>query len=66
MNIDRQLATVRRISALTPIEGADLIEVATVDGWNVVVKKGDFHVGSLATYLEIDSWVPHELAPFLT
>lgn len=66
MNIDRKLATVRHISALTPIEGADLIEVATVDGWNVVVKKGEFHVGGLATYLEIDSWVPHELAPFLT
>ena len=41
MNIDRKLATVRRISRIQPIEGADNIELATVDGWNVVVKKGE-------------------------
>ena len=42
------------------------VVVATVDGWKVVVKKGEFAVGDLAVYLEIDSWVPHELAPFLS
>jgi len=31
-----------------------------------VVKKGEFKVGDLAVYLEIDSWVPTDLAPFLT
>jgi RNA ligase (TIGR02306 family) len=31
-----------------------------------VVKKGEFKVGDLAVYLEIDSWVPTELAPFLS
>lgn len=66
MNIERQLATIRRISDILPIEGADKIEVAVIDGWKVVVKKGDFKVGHLAVYLEIDSWVPHTLAPFLT
>jgi RNA ligase (TIGR02306 family) len=30
------------------------------------VKKGEFAVGDLAVYLEIDSWVPTELAPFLS
>lgn len=63
---ERALATIRRISALQPIEGADKIELAVVDGWKVVVKKGDHQVGQLAVYLEIDSWVPHALAPFLT
>ena len=62
----RKLATIRRIADVQPIEGADAIEVATVDGWKVVIKKGEFKVGDLAVYLEIDSWVPHELAPFLT
>lgn len=62
----RKLATLRTVADLQPIPGADAIEVATVDGWKVVVKKGDFHVGQLAVYLEIDSWVPHELAPFLS
>ena len=62
----RKLATIRRIADIQPIEGADAIVVATVDGWKVVVKKDEFAVGDLAVYLEIDSWVPHELAPFLS
>jgi RNA ligase (TIGR02306 family) len=62
----RKLATVRRISDIAPIENADAIECAKVDGWSVVVKKGEFQVGDQICYLEIDSWVPHELAPFLT
>ncbi|MGF3998920.1 hypothetical protein ACQX8C_14375, partial [Staphylococcus aureus] len=36
----RKLATLRRVSALNPIEGADRIELAVVDGWQCVVKKG--------------------------
>ena len=31
----------------------------------VVIKKGEFKVGDLAVYFEIDSWIPKELAPFL-
>ena len=63
---DRKMATVRRIDAINPIEGADAIEVATVDGWMVVVKKGEFKAGDLAVYCEIDSWIPTNVAPFLT
>ncbi len=62
----RKLASIRTIKQLSPIKGADRIETATVDGWQVVVKKGDFEVGDLCVYLEIDSWVPHSVAPFLT
>lgn len=62
----RKLATIRRIKELLPIPKADIIEVAVVDGWKVVVKKGDFKVGDLALYCEIDSWIPNSLAPFLT
>jgi hypothetical protein len=62
----RKLASIRRIADIQPIEGADAIEVATIDGWKVVVKRGEFSIGDLAVYLEIDSWVPHELAPFLS
>lgn len=63
---DRKLATIRKIDAIDPIEGADAIEVATVGGWKVVVKKGEFEVNSLAVFCEIDSWIPTALAPFLT
>jgi RNA ligase (TIGR02306 family) len=61
----RKLASIRKIDAINPIEGADAIECATVGGWKVVVKKGEFTVGELAVYFEIDSWIPVELAPFL-
>jgi len=63
---DRKLATIRVISRLKPIKDADLIEVAVIDGWEVVIKKGEFNIGDLCVYFEIDSWIPHELAPFLS
>jgi RNA ligase (TIGR02306 family) len=67
MNTTRKLASIKPITYIKPIEGADAIECAIVDGgWPVVVKKGEYKVGDVAIYLEIDSWVPHELAPFLS
>ena len=62
----RKMATIRKIDEIRPIEGADAIEAAVVGGWVVVIKKSEFKVGDLAVYLEIDSWVPNELAPFLS
>jgi RNA ligase (TIGR02306 family) len=64
--MSRQLATVRRIEKITPIPGADAIECAHVGGWKVVIKKDEYQEGDLAIYFEIDSWVPHEIAPFLS
>lgn len=64
--MERKLASVQRIVELKHIEGADSIEAARVNGWWVVVKLGEFNVGDLCIYLEIDSWVPYELAPFLS
>ncbi len=54
----RNLASIQKIKALAPIEGADAIEKATVLGWQLVVKKGEFKVGDLAIYVEIDSILP--------
>jgi RNA ligase (TIGR02306 family) len=62
---ERKLATVCRVANIEPIPDADAIDVATIDGWKVVVKKGDFQVGDLAVYFEIDSWIPKAIAPFL-
>jgi len=62
----RKLATIRKIDALTPIVGADAIECAHIGGWKVVVKKDEYVAGDLTVYIEIDSWVPHTLAPFLS
>ncbi len=63
---ERKMATIRKIDEIRPIEGADAIEAAVVGGWVVVIKKGEFKAGDLAVYLEIDSWVPHAVAPFLS
>ena len=41
--MERKLATVRKISDIQPIEGADMIELAIVDGWKVVVAKNVGH-----------------------
>jgi RNA ligase (TIGR02306 family) len=60
------MATIRKIDALRPIEGADAIECAIVGGWTVVVKKGEYSAGDLAVYCEIDSFIPTAIAPFLT
>jgi RNA ligase (TIGR02306 family) len=58
--IERKLASIRKIKELLPIEGADAIEVAVVDGWKVVTKKGEFKPGDLCVYFEIDSFLPIE------
>jgi RNA ligase (TIGR02306 family) len=62
----RKLASIRKIDTIRPIEGADAIECAVIGGWTVVVKKGEFAAGDSAIYCEIDSWIPHALAPFLS
>lgn len=54
----RKLASIQKIKALEPIENADAIEKATVLGWQLVVKKGEFRVGDLAVYCEIDCLMP--------
>ena len=58
--IKRKMVTVSKISDLQPIEGADFIEVATIHGWKVVVKKGEFSLNSKILFFEIDSFLPVE------
>lgn len=67
-NIERALATIRTIKSLTPIEGADRIELAkfTSCGWQCVVNKGLYKIGDMVVFCEIDSWIPDKVAPFLT
>ncbi|KAN0029524.1 hypothetical protein ACTA71_007653 [Dictyostelium dimigraforme] len=54
----RSLAYFERILKLEPIVGADVIEIATVLGWRVVVKKGLYKIGDPVVYCEIDSILP--------
>lgn len=64
VNNERQLATMREIQDIQPIPSADAIEVATIDGWEVVVKKGEFRVGDPCIYFEIDSMLPIDNSAF--
>jgi len=53
----RRMVTLRVVKDLLPIEGADAIEIALIDGWKVVVKKGEFKIGDPCLYFEIDSFL---------
>ena len=54
----RKLASIRKVSKIEPIQNADSLELAHVDGWQCVVGKGQFKEGDDAIYFEIDSFLP--------
>lgn len=56
--MSRKLASVQKVKAIKPIEGADRIEIVQVLGWNCVAKKGEYQVGDTVIYFEIDSLLP--------
>lgn len=56
--MERKLASVVVIDDVAPIPGADMIEVATVKGWKLVIRKNEFKPGDHAVYCEIDSFLP--------
>ena len=62
----RKLASVQRVAEVKAIDGADKIEAYRINGWWVVDKKDSHKVGDLVVYCEVDSWIPHAIAPFLT
>lgn len=60
----RRLVTLRTVRDILPIAGADNIELAIVDGWQCVVKKGEFRAGDPGLYFEIDALLPDSDARF--
>lgn len=54
----RKLASIQKVKAIRPIEGADRIEVVQVLNWDCVATKGQYHVGDLVIYFEIDALLP--------
>jgi RNA ligase (TIGR02306 family) len=53
-----KLATFETISEILPIEGADRIEIARVQGWQSVIRKGDYKVGDKVIFVPIDTVLP--------
>jgi len=60
----RKLATLQQIEKLEPIKNADRIEKASIKGWDVVVQRGLYTVGSWVVFHEIDSAFPVGLEPY--
>ena len=53
----RTLASIQAVAALNAHPNADNLEIATVLGWPVIVRRGEVQVGQKIVYLEIDSMV---------
>lgn len=56
--MERKLASVQKVREILPIEGADAIEIAVINSWKVITKKGEYQPGDLCIYCEIDSFLP--------
>jgi len=62
----RKLATVRKIEEVRAIPDADKIVAYRIGGWWVVDAINKYFVDDVVVYAEPDSWIPHDLAPFLS
>jgi RNA ligase (TIGR02306 family) len=55
----RQLASIKKIKEIKPALNSDNLNLAYVDGWQVVVRKDEnYQPGDLCVYIEIDSMLP--------
>lgn len=56
--MDRKMASIKEILDIRPIDNADSIELAQIDGWGSVIKKGQFRVGEKVVFCEPDALLP--------
>lgn len=62
INGKRALAYITRVTGISPMD-ADRLESVDILGWHVVCGKGEFKVGDLGVFIEVDSLCP-EQPPF--
>ena len=62
----RKLASIKTIREVRNIPESDNLEHYRVDDWWVVDTIGKYSVSDSVIYCEIDSWIPHDLVPFLS
>lgn len=58
INGKREFVYTAWVKKIIPIEGYNRVELAKINGWNVIVRKGDFKEGDLCVFFEIKSKVP--------
>lgn len=56
----RKLASIQMVLAIEGIANADAIELARIQGWQCVVKKGEFRAGDVGVFFEIDAVPPDD------
>jgi len=62
---ERPLATIQTISVVNEHPNADRLEVARIKGWQTVIAKNSFRAGDRVIFIEVDAFVPCQVAPFL-
>ena len=60
INGKRALAYIVVCGKVSPIDGADNIDLAEVGGWKVIIKKGEIAEGDKCVFFEIDSKLPEK------
>jgi RNA ligase (TIGR02306 family) len=56
--MDRKLASIQKITKLEPLTNSDNLEIATILGWHIVVRKSEFKEGDTVVYFEVDAFLP--------
>lgn len=59
-----KLATIEEIKQIKPIDGADKIELASINGWDIVVKKDEYKKEDICIYVCIDTLVDPSFEAF--
>lgn len=62
MKNENSVCFVAKIKEIIPIQGADNIELAVIEGWNSIVKKGAYSVDELVIVATTDAIIPEKLA----
>jgi RNA ligase (TIGR02306 family) len=56
------IVKVCQIEKIYPHLGADRLEIAIIQGWQIIIPKGAYKEGDAVVYIPIDSVLPHELS----
>lgn len=62
---NNSVAYIDKITSIIPIQDADKIELATIEGWTSIIAKDNYKVGDKVAVFIDDAVIPEDLANFL-